>query len=106
VNLVHRKRNKKQTETHFPTVHGPRRIPPDLSSYQGPKLEASSQQRVCYKNPSQQKKNAKDIHIETSGHGYKHYFLVGFKEKRGRLSPNPGLCCRRNSPSSPASFSV
>lgn len=37
---------------------------------------------------------------------YKPYFVVGFIEKRGRLSPNPGLCCRRKSPSSPAPFVV
>jgi len=62
VNLVHKKRKKKQTQTYFPTVHGPRRIPPDLSSYQGPKSEANSQQRACYKEPSQQKTTVKYIH--------------------------------------------
>lgn len=46
--------------------------------------------------------STKEKEINKENGDYELYFLVGFIEKRGRLSPNPGLGFRRNSPS--ASF--
>ena len=104
-NVVHRKRNKKQTVTYFPTVHEPRRIPPDPWGYQGPELVANSQQMACQKKNKKFKPACKKVRgIDRENVDYKLYFLVGFIEKRGRLSPNPGLGFRRNSPSSSATL--
>lgn len=100
-NVIHRKRNEKQAVTYFPSAHEPWRSLPDPWGYQGPELVANSQQMACQKKKKIQV-STKEKEINKENGDYELYFLVGFIEKRGRLSPNPGLGFRRNSPS--ASF--